>query len=40
MERKELDQLRKALDDARFIYDDTLLTVLYVSSRLNRLALM
>lgn len=36
MDIKELDQLRKALDDARYIYDDTLLTVLYVSLRLNR----
>ena len=36
MEVKELDQLKKALDDARYIYDDTLLTVLYVSLRLNR----
>ena len=32
----EIGELRRKLDEARYIYDDTLVTVLYVALRLNR----
>ena len=32
----DLEQLKKKMDEARYIYDDTLATVLYVALRLGR----
>ena len=32
----DLETLKKKMDEARYIYDDTLITVLYVALRLNR----
>ena len=32
----DLDTLKQKMDEARYIYDDTLITVLYVALRLNR----